>query len=100
MSLNFLATRFRCAWPWDILVMLCDGRFVCGCADPYGRRVLGDARRGGVRDAWTGQVITKLRQDLNGDRKSTRLNSSHRCISYAVFCLKKKKIRTSLVLPT
>src|SRR5437764_737973 len=27
------------------------------------------------------------------DRKSTRLNSSHRCISYAVFCLKKKKRR-------
>src|SRR5437762_6680398 len=27
---------------------------------------------------------------LMGDRKSTRLNSSHRCISYAVFCLKKK----------
>src|SRR5437879_3451160 len=30
-----------------------------------------------------------------GDRKSTRLNSSHRCISYAVFCLKKKKHRTT-----
>src|SRR5437879_9482235 len=29
-------------------------------------------------------------RDLNIDRKSTRLNSSHRCISYAVFCLKKK----------
>src|SRR2546429_6676101 len=28
------------------------------------------------------------------DRKSTRLNSSHGYISYAVFCLKKKKIRT------
>src|SRR5437879_9331098 len=28
---------------------------------------------------------------LHQDRKSTRLNSSHRCISYAVFCLKKKK---------
>src|SRR5437763_8364619 len=27
---------------------------------------------------------------LAKDRKSTRLNSSHRCISYAVFCLKKK----------
>src|SRR5437867_8474912 len=27
---------------------------------------------------------------LEGDRKSTRLNSSHRTISYAVFCLKKK----------
>src|SRR5437879_13169689 len=29
--------------------------------------------------------------DRRLDRKSTRLNSSHRCISYAVFCLKKKK---------
>src|SRR5437879_11394529 len=30
-------------------------------------------------------------QSAGTDRKSTRLNSSHRCISYAVFCLKKKK---------
>ncbi|MGC4084159.1 MAG: radical SAM protein [Vicinamibacterales bacterium] len=66
MSLNFLATRFRCTWPWDILVMLCDGRFVCGCADPYGHRVLGDARTGTVRDTWTGSTITTLRTDLNG----------------------------------
>jgi len=29
--------------------------------------------------------------DIDGDRKSTRLNSSHANISYAVFCLKKKK---------
>src|SRR5438445_8945402 len=29
--------------------------------------------------------------DFTGDRKSTRLNSSHANISYAVFCLKKKK---------
>src|SRR5207248_11724703 len=29
--------------------------------------------------------------ERTGDRKSTRLNSSHRTISYAVFCLKKKK---------
>src|SRR5256885_5261040 len=29
--------------------------------------------------------------DRRGDRKSTRLNSSHLVISYAVFCLKKKK---------
>src|SRR5258708_31972571 len=28
---------------------------------------------------------------IQGDRKSTRLNSSHQIISYAVFCLKKKK---------
>src|SRR5438034_4182079 len=32
--------------------------------------------------------ITKV-EDLKGDRKSTRLNSSHTVISYAVFCLKK-----------
>src|SRR2546429_6578344 len=31
---------------------------------------------------------------LSGDRKSTRLNSSHGYISYAVFCLKKKKKQT------
>src|SRR5437764_10652676 len=38
-----------------------------------------------------------LEQPLLEDRKSTRLNSSHRCISYAVFCLKKKnKTNTTL----
>src|SRR5437762_10183967 len=31
------------------------------------------------------------KHNFTRDRKSTRLNSSHRCISYAVFCLKKKK---------
>src|SRR5438034_7890698 len=35
--------------------------------------------------------------DLGRDRKSTRLNSSHTVISYAVFCLKKKK-RTKIRL--
>src|SRR5687768_17635090 len=34
----------------------------------------------------------KSLEDLTRDRKSTRLNSSHGYISYAVFCLKKKKI--------
>src|SRR5437763_2758773 len=34
--------------------------------------------------------IQLLKLMLKRDRKSTRLNSSHRCISYAVFCLKKK----------
>src|SRR5688572_31798515 len=32
-----------------------------------------------------------LSLEMSGDRKSTRLNSSHSQISYAVFCLKKKK---------
>src|SRR5437762_8771232 len=36
-------------------------------------------------------VLPLLHAVPKPDRKSTRLNSSHRCISYAVFCLKKKK---------
>src|SRR5256885_11147661 len=35
--------------------------------------------------------ISKTKWDQAADRKSTRLNSSHLVISYAVFCLKKKK---------
>src|SRR5438034_5756482 len=43
-----------------------------------------------------GRELTRLRKSgeipwLRPDRKSTRLNSSHTVISYAVFCLKKKK---------
>src|SRR3712207_8078793 len=37
----------------------------------------------------------RARPQLRRDRKSTRLNSSHANISYAVFCLKKKKHNTS-----
>src|SRR3712207_8049151 len=39
-----------------------------------------------------GFVVLLLNHNLNRDRKSTRLNSSHANISYAVFCLKKKTI--------
>src|SRR2546430_12546633 len=39
--------------------------------------------------AFEGLIAREMRDDL--DRKSTRLNSSHSQISYAVFCLKKKK---------
>jgi MoaA/NifB/PqqE/SkfB family radical SAM enzyme len=66
MALNFLATRFSCSWPWSILVMLCDGRIVCGCADPYGRRVLGDVRTSTLSEVWTGPTIAALRDSLNG----------------------------------
>jgi MoaA/NifB/PqqE/SkfB family radical SAM enzyme len=65
MSLNFQATRFRCSWPWETAVMLCDGRVVCGCADPYGKRVLGDARDTSVGAIWTGETASTLRRDLN-----------------------------------
>jgi hypothetical protein len=65
VSLNYLATRFQCSWPWDILVMLCDGRVVCGCADPYAHRVLGDLRQSSVADVWTGPIVGRLREELN-----------------------------------
>src|SRR5256885_3015527 len=39
-------------------------------------------------------TITEHSAKLEADRKSTRLNSSHLVISYAVFCLKKKYLRT------
>src|SRR3712207_8463027 len=39
---------------------------------------------------WTYLSDLPFTQVANGDRKSTRLNSSHANISYAVFCLKKK----------
>jgi hypothetical protein len=48
------------------MVLLCDGRMVCGCADPYGKRVLGDMRVDGVSAIWTGATAASLRQDLNG----------------------------------
>src|SRR5438132_9122038 len=38
-----------------------------------------------------GEVYVNNKKVFPGDRKSTRLNSSHTVISYAVFCLKKKK---------
>src|SRR3712207_8648038 len=44
----------------------------------------------------TGLNVTTMNQLRAQDRKSTRLNSSHANISYAVFCLKKKKKRTTV----
>jgi hypothetical protein len=70
MSLNYLATRFQCTWPWEMLVMLCDGRIVCGCADPYAKRVLGDARASRVEAIWTGETLTTLRAEMNAGGSS------------------------------
>src|SRR5687768_18287912 len=72
-------TLFRSAWKFEDAVMLSareksdvSGRFRVQGLVPWGEhRTLG--------------------AHLPGDRKSTRLNSSHGYISYAVFCLKKKK---------
>src|SRR5256885_9836032 len=51
-----------------------------------------------TREAETGESLEprrrRLQEPRSRDRKSTRLNSSHLVISYAVFCLKKKKNHT------
>src|SRR6266542_5398742 len=52
------------------------------------------------RSGWSGPVShpgDRLPVQPNQDRKSTRLNSSHGSISYAVFCLKKRKTLICLV---
>src|SRR5258708_20196668 len=61
----------------------------CGVMDQM-TAVCGDANRLLALRCQPAELIEINR--LASDRKSTRLNSSHQIISYAVFCLKKKKI--------
>src|SRR3712207_7574223 len=71
-----------------------EGRELAGAEVRRGHAAAGD----GVEDVGGGelgeQVVDGRGLDA-ADRKSTRLNSSHANISYAVFCLKKKKSRSS-----
>src|SRR3712207_8926542 len=73
--------------PGDLLDLGLGGRVVGvgggGLGEVHEEAVVGSALLAGAR---VGLVL-----GLGGDRKSTRLNSSHANISYAVFCLKKKK---------
>src|SRR2546421_912725 len=46
------------------------------------------------------RALARGRRFVVGDRKSTRLNSSHDQISYAVFCLKKKKKKKKVAATT
>src|SRR5688572_32283545 len=52
----------------------------------------GDAKGVSISDTGVLTLAPNLTEVFSTDRKSTRLNSSHSQISYAVFCLKKKKI--------
>src|SRR5207248_11425158 len=60
--------------------------------------VLAERRRRRAIERLSGHIIIcgygRVSRSIARDRKSTRLNSSHRTISYAVFCLKKKKKKT------
>src|SRR5437764_8103577 len=62
-----------------------------GAASAGRRRVAGEERQLPGRVCDVAEKATAGKPPPHRDRKSTRLNSSHRCISYAVFCLKKKK---------
>src|SRR2546429_4181959 len=61
-------------------------------ARPARGREAGDDRQPGDRTLSRAQAV-RARPGALRDRKSTRLNSSHGYISYAVFCLKKKNIK-------
>src|SRR3712207_9261118 len=60
-----------------------DDKFVCNGSSTIGKRTIHCWKR-------TGHGTESFVDILKKDRKSTRLNSSHANISYAVFCLKKK----------
>src|SRR5476651_1650574 len=51
----------------------------------------GAKRLDNIRGGGIAAIIAKFQRRVAPDRKSTRLNSSHANISYAVFCLKKKQ---------
>src|SRR5258708_14475344 len=46
----------------------------------------------------TEPIVERASLGTRTDRKSTRLNSSHQIISYAVFCLKKKKYNINIII--
>src|SRR2546430_7052362 len=90
-------TRFDCDWSSDV------------CSSDLLRRLVRNMIYDGVLAKLLGIDPALMDKALNkqlgkkakavalnaGDRKSTRLNSSHSQISYAVFCLKKKNINYS-----
>src|SRR3712207_6869081 len=61
-----------------------------GGGDPLGGRIDDQAYLTSEGAGRSAQDVVQQRPQTAGDRKSTRLNSSHANISYAVFCLKKK----------
>src|SRR2546430_10176798 len=85
-------------FPYTTLFRSHSLRFVS--ADAHGH-VARDARFVQIFHGTSAQVVEQPARDARlfarrlqkGDRKSTRLNSSHSQISYAVFCLKKKNIQ-------
>src|SRR5256885_8288957 len=67
---------------WNPLGVQADGIMTEGSGTDFSVDIVMESKGMLTSDGWTLEVA---------DRKSTRLNSSHLVISYAVFCLKKKK---------
>src|SRR2546426_2211071 len=92
---DFCFRRTRgCSTITDIPLKRCKARELM--SDIRGTFIQTVSKEHGANDAADWQVECRLRLKSAcaakmGDRKSTRLNSSHLVISYAVFCLKKKK---------
>src|SRR2546427_3343375 len=79
-------TRFDCDWSSDV----CSSDLYAAYARQDYKAAIDHARTAVEQDPDNPQLQKLLTTTLAADRKSTRLNSSHSQISYAVFCLKKK----------
>src|SRR3712207_8732709 len=87
-------TLFRSGGERVVAQAVDDGEQPGAALDAVVARAVGDRDRHGHVGPDRDQVGAVVGvDDDGGDRKSTRLNSSHANISYAVFCLKKKKYK-------
>src|SRR5690606_40652836 len=87
-------------WPWIILVPRVSGiREIYQLASEQQQQLLAESSMlsEGMMELFAGDKmnVAALGNMVPQDRKSTRLNSSHVKISYAVFCLKKKKKKST-----
>src|SRR5256885_12116341 len=83
-------------FPYTTLFRSTQGAPAGGCPSRYSplRAATSSARSRRSSNAWKDTAANRGTRD----RKSTRLNSSHLVISYAVFCLKKKKKTTYTII--
>src|SRR3989454_8341504 len=64
---------------------------IIGTFPPHQEQQIRDQLAAVIEGVISQRLVPRIGGELIADRKSTRLNSSHLVISYAVFCLKKKK---------
>ena len=70
--------QFTCDWIYNILVVLSDGKVVCGCADPYGERPLGHLKNNTLLEIWNSERYKKLREILEKAERY-KLNFCSKC---------------------